>query len=405
RRRRALAAVVAGQVVDAAITGPDGTVTWVAPVLDHDGWSARPLSGDLYGGTAGVAVLAAGYLREQAAGRADEVPGLDRVLRSAMRTMRLAERATGGPPLAGGYLGLGSRIWAWLLLRRLGAVGDDALEWATALAGQVSRAAAEHPAHDVLAGRAGAIVPLLRLAEHTRDRRWAELAGELGDALVAAATPAAAESEVDTVCWPTDRFPEGVGGFAHGATGIGWALARLADVTGEQAHADTAAAAFAYERTLYDPERGGWRDLREEGRVGGAWCHGGAGIGVAAVDLLGLGGPYADDWRETVRVAAASSWEQGVGWNHTLCHGDLGVWEIVTEAIARDLGPGGLDRSTVDAHVVGAVEEFGVVTGLARDVFVPGLLPGAAGVAYQLLRLHPECRLPSVLRPDPGPAK
>jgi hypothetical protein len=78
---------------------------------------------------------------------------------------------------------------------------------------------------------------------------------------------------------------------------------------------------------------------------------------------------------------------------------------VVTAAMARGLGPAGVDRSTVDAHVIGVLEEFGVVTGMARDAFVPGLLPGAGGIAYQLLRLHPDCELPSVLLPDPGPAR
>jgi lantibiotic modifying enzyme len=309
------------------------------------------------------------------------------------------------PEPPGGYVGLGSRINGWLLLRRLGAVGDEALEWAAALAHQLPRAVVDDPAYDILVGRAGAIVPLLRLAEHTGEARFVEMAGYLGDQLVAEAKPGETDAGVDTACWPNAQFPEGIGGFAHGATGIGWALARLAELTHDPAHADTAAAAFAYEGTLFDAEQGGWRDLREENHIGAAWCHGGAGIGVAAVDLLRRGGPYADDWRDTVRVAAWSSWNRGTGWNHTLCHGDLGVWEIVTEAMAHDLGPAGIGRRELDAHMVAAVEEFGVVTGMAREAFVPGLLPGAGGVAYQLLRMHPDSALPSVLLPDPGPAR
>jgi hypothetical protein len=54
--------------------------------------------------------------------------------------------------------------------------------------------------------------------------------------------------------------------------------------------------------------------------------------------------------------------------------------------------------------MVAVLEEYGVVTGMAREAFSPALLPGAGGVAYQLLRLHPESDLPSVLLPDPGPA-
>jgi lantibiotic modifying enzyme len=413
-RRRALAARIAGQVVDTAVAGTDGTVTWVAPVLDPGGWAVRTLSHDLYGGTAGIAVLLAAYAREQKAGRADEVPGVAKVLRAAVHTMRLAEKhraadtEAGSPPRnesAGGYVGLGSRICGWLLLRRLGAVGDEALGWATALARQLPRVITEDRAHDVLVGRAGAIVPLLRLAEHTGDRQWLELAGRLGDQLVAAATPVATTHGGTGVCWTSGQFPNGVGGFGHGVTGIGWALARLAEVTRDKAHADTAAAAFAYEGSLYDPQQGGWWDLRAHNHISAAWCHGSTGIGIAAVDLLRHGGVYADDWRDMVQVAALCSWHRGTGWNHTLCHGDLGVWELVTSAMVKGLGPRGLDRKAVDAHMVGAVEEFGVVTGVARDTFTPGLLDGAGGIAYQLLRLDPESRLPSVLLPDPGPPK
>jgi lantibiotic modifying enzyme len=53
----------------------------------------------------------------------------------------------------------------------------------------------------------------------------------------------------------------------------------------------------------------------------------------------------------------------------------------------------------LDAHVIGGLEEFGAISGLARDAFSPGLLPGLGGVAYQLLRMHPASDLPSVLLP------
>ncbi|MGX7826212.1 type 2 lanthipeptide synthetase LanM family protein [Actinokineospora sp. 24-640] len=410
RRRRALAADIVRQVAATAIRGADGTAVWVAPTLNPTGWAVHALSADLYSGLSGVAVLLAGYLRESAAGRADPVPGLADLLRATVTTMRLAEQrwaddTAAGTPLRpeppGGYVGLGSRITGWLLLRRLGAVGDEALERAAVLAGQLPRAVVEDTEYDLLIGRAGAVVPLLRLAEHTGDPRWIDLAGMIGDQLVAEGAPAATADGLDLVSWPNRQFPEGIGGFAHGATGIGWALARLAAVTGDPAHADTARAAFAYEETLYDEERRGWRDLREEDHIGGAWCHGAAGIGVAALDLS----RWPDDAQrcsDVVRRAAASAWACGTGWNHTLCHGDLGVWELLADADAAGLAPAGLDRAAVTAHVVAVLEEHGVVTGMARDAFSPGLLPGAGGIAYQLLRLHPDSPLPSVLLPDPG---
>lgn len=393
RRRRALARSIVEQIAATAIRGADGTANWVAPVLNPTGWSVQALSPDLYSGIAGVALVVAGYLREHAADRADEVPGLRALLDGALATMRLAEDRwaadlAAGVPLRpeppGGYIGLGSRITGWLLLRRLGFAGDEAIERACWLARQLPRAVVEDTAYDVLIGRAGAIVPLLRLAELTGDDDFLTHAGMIGDQLIADGDPRGEHDE--TVCWPNGEFSEGIGGFAHGATGIGWALARLAVVTGDVAHAETARAAFAFEETLYSPELGGWLDLREPDQVAGAWCHGAVGIGVAALDLV----PFDDSWRAVARLAAESAWTHGIGWNHTLCHGDLGVWEL-----ARN-------RPDVNAHMVSALEEYGVVTGLAREAFSPALLPGAGGIAYQLLRLHPESDLPSVLLPDPG---
>jgi lantibiotic modifying enzyme len=122
---------------------------------------------------------------------------------------------------------------------------------------------------------------------------------------------------------------------------------------------------------------------------------------VAAADLLEQD---EDRWRDVLRRAAASCWRDGRGWNHTLCHGDSGVWEVLDHALAHGVAPAGVDRATRDAHLLSSLEEFGPISGMARDTFAPGLLPGVGGIAYQLLRMHPDSPLPSLLLPDPGPA-
>ncbi len=163
-------------------------------------------------------------------------------------------------------------------------------------------------------------------------------------------------------------FPQGLGGFAHGATGIGWALARLAAL-GAGAAANGGSAGTPARR---------WAAVRRAGSP--------------------------RRWAEVLRRAAARCWSDGMGWNHTLCHGDMGSWEVVRAAVAAGLGPEGIDRDAVDSYVLASVAEFGPVSGLTRDAFSPGLIPGIGGVAYQLLRMHPDCRLPSVLLPDPSAA-
>lgn len=405
RRRRAQAANIMRVVSDAALRAEDGSVTWIAPVLHPTGWAVLPLGPDVYAGKTGVAILLGAYLAEVKRGRADEVAGLDSLLAAVLHTMRTgedqAERDRAGKPTMrpsppGGYVGLGSQIWGWLLLRRFGVVGAEAIDRSRALAERIAAAVLADEAFDLMQGIAGAVVPLLRLAEWTDDDRWSTLAGQIGHRLISVSN-----LDGDTACWPTDTFPEGIGGLAHGATGIGWALARLASATGDPAFARCATAAFDYEETLYDPERCGWRDIRSD-VVPAAWCHGAVGIGIAAADLLHRGDRR--PWRDVLRRAAAACWEAGMGWNHTLCHGDLGAWEVSNLALAAGVGPPGLDRATLDGQLLSSLDEYGPVSGLARDAFSPGLLPGLGGIAYQLLRMNPESLLPSVLLPDPGPS-
>src|SRR5262249_30143657 len=142
-RRRAIAARIVRGVADAAIRAEDRSVTWIAPILDTNGWAVRSLGLDVYAGAAGMAILLAGYQRETRAGRADEVPEVSGLLDDVVHTMRLVETQSAKDREgvstrlafpAGGYLGLGSRIWGWLTLRRLGVVpSDEALACAEAM--------------------------------------------------------------------------------------------------------------------------------------------------------------------------------------------------------------------------------------------------------------------------------
>lgn len=397
-RRRAVAAALLRRLVHEAFRGEDGTATWIAPVLDPTGWQVQTSSTEIYGGLHGLAVTLAGYRAEVAAGRADAVPDAGDLLDAVVRSMGLAEdaqeRDRGGdvprrPPPPGGFIGIGAQLWAWLVLDRLAVGGHDATARAIALGELMPAAIDADDLLDVLGGIAGAVVPLLHLAEHTGDDRWVELAARAGDRLAAAAV-----CDGDTARWPTRRWPQGIGGFSHGSTGIGWALARLSLVTGE--HAELAAAAFAHEETLFDPERGSWLDAREtEPLTGQAWCHGAGGVGVVAADLLRRTGD--ERHLDVLRRAVAAVWTKGLGFNHTLCHGDLGCWEVLAAALEFGVAPPEVDRERLAAQIVGSIERHGPVCGLANDAFTPGLLPGVGGMPYQLLRMDPACRLPSVL--------
>ena len=402
RRRRRIAADVLDRLVRTAIRGNDGTVTWIAPVMSQTGWSVQALSPDGYSGLPGVALVLAGYQHEVAAHRAEPVTGLSELTRAALESMRALDtlranqqsdyRTRPEPP--GLYLGLGSQIWCWTALAELGAVDTaEALRRATACAELLPEALAACDQAELLGGWAGAIVSLLRLFDRTAHGCWLELAASAGERVLAAG-----RRQQGRVHWAAVGLPDGLGGTAHGATGIGWALARLSQATGRADFLAVAEAAFAFEESLWDPAEGGWRDLRglPDQTVSAAWCHGAVGIGLLSADLLrrGLvGTPHAD----VVRRAAESGWQYGFGWNPTLCHGDLGAWELLATAFELGLAPADLTRTDLDGYLLAGLEQHDPASEIAGSAFVPGLLPGLGGVVYQLLRMHPDCPLPSVL--------
>ncbi|MFD9883317.1 type 2 lanthipeptide synthetase LanM family protein [Streptomyces alboflavus] len=402
RRRRALAARMVRRLCDGAVRGDDGTFTWISPVFTPAGWSIRVLPADLYTGQGGVVLTLAEYESEVRAGRADPVPGAGEVFEGALRVLVAVEDRT-VTPSAGAFSGAASQVWTWLALHRV--LGDDwLLERAAARAELLApsgRLVEDDVEVDLLNGVAGAVVPLLGLAAATGQDRWLAAAAHIGRRLEGLATV-----EEGGARWTTRLNPEGIGGFAHGATGIGWALTRLA-LSDAGAAADRggwrrlAERAFAFQESLYRPADGNWLDVRvgAEEDFFTSWCHGSTGIGVGMLDLhRRTGDPVHLDM---VRRAACAGAAEGFGWSHTLCHGDLGLWEFLTSLDfdgASDVEFG--SASDLDGEILTGLEQRGPVGGLAREAFSPSLMSGLSGVVHTLLRMHHGAALPNPLLLD-----
>jgi lantibiotic modifying enzyme len=396
RRRRSLAALTLEELLRLSVRGSDGTITWVSPVLGRGGWAMRSLEPNLYVGLCGIAITLAGYLEEMKQGRADPVEGVEEALHGVLKVLHGTEEVRPAEAV-GGFIGLGSQLLGWLTLHGFQPQSGF-------LAAAVGRARAmerwdfeNERVFDILEGVAGAIVPLLQLAEATADARWLDLAATAGKRLEHAAV-------VDErgARWPASVFPEPIGGFAHGATGIGWALTRLGSSaagsgTDRQRWLRLGQRAFDFEASLYDTQAGNWIDVRkpESRDFPNTWCHGSVGIGLAASDLYKRTGDrrQLDTLRRAVQAARRGGW----GYSHTLCHGDLSMWELLMRA--SQAVPGLLSAEAVpgSAVILSSIEEHGIVGGLARDAFTPGLMSGICGSIHQLLRMHPQCAIPSPL--------
>jgi lantibiotic modifying enzyme len=231
---------------------------------------------------------------------------------------------------------------------------------------------------DVTAGAAGAILGLLSLHGAGANAGHAlEAAVDAGEHLIASAehTPAG------HVFWRT-YDGRALTGLSHGASGIALAMKRLGTATGDRRYSDTAAAALAFEDSLFDPARGNWPDLRTGTEQ---WvcrvCHGAAGIALARVEL----DPDSDPTTaalETTRSAGRAEIDSlccgTAGRIDALLHAGqlLGRPELV--AAGRSLAQGLLEDTTgVDLILQGPAPSLG---------FTPGLFLGLAGVGYAFLR-------------------
>ena len=216
--------------------------------------------------------------------------------------------------------------------------------------------------------------------------------------------------------WPSPAAPaeRNLTGLSHGAAGIGLALLELERAGGGERFGEAAAAAFAYERSLYDPQARNWPDLRDfavRGKPADAtppcatlWCHGAPGIALSRLRACELGDSNgcAEETRIALATTANSLRHQLDGGNYSLCHGLAGNAEVLAEGTAL-LGE-------EESAIVGEVAEAGLERYLetetpwplgVRDGHTDSLLVGRAGTAYFYLRLHePERPSLLLLRPE-----
>ena len=200
---------------------------------------------------------------------------------------------------------------------------------------------------DVINGSAGLITALLHSAEHGEREELLESAVRHGEHLVNMATRMEQGWSWDTLGLPNERH---LLGFAHGASGIAYALAMLAAASARQDFLDAAQEALRYERAHFRPAEDNWPDLRsfvQPGPAGEppcmlAWCHGAPGIGFARLLLHKLMPNEPSILAEAevaIRITSATLGEAapGIG-NFSLCHGDfgnadlLGTWSRPTQA-------------------------------------------------------------------------
>src|SRR5262249_11772374 len=112
---------------------------------------------------------------------------------------------------------------------------------------------------DIINGSAGAIPAFLSAAKRFGREEFVDAARRHGDHLLATATRGDKGWSWNTLS--AEGEPHLLG-FAHGASGIAYALALLGASTGKREYLDGAREGLRYERTFFREAEGNWPDLR-----------------------------------------------------------------------------------------------------------------------------------------------
>lgn len=396
-----------------------GACTWTIQKNDFTQFPKRVTvpsraGAGLYRGTAGIALFL---------GELHQLSPDASVRRTAEGAARyaLAEMTMGSArfDLHNGRVGVAYVLARLSELLRAPTYLDDALRLLEPLVGKEP----EDRGVDVLSGAAGAIPALLQVADLSRKEWVAQMAVNLGGALIDSA-------RMEPVGWSWETVRMTVArrlcGYAHGAAGIAHALTELYQATGSDRYLYPVEQAIAYEQQFFDPARSNWPDLRHRalgeyaaaGRLdalraaaaGGAsfpyepaymstWCHGAPGIALSrlrAYEVLGR-----EEFRVQAEAAVATTQETlGSNENYSLCHGTSGNADVLV--YASDVLCDASLRRSAESVLRDGWERFGKEgqpwpSGDLGGVEDPSLLIGEAGVGLFALRLHddsvPSCLL------------
>ena len=388
-----------------AIRDTDGLIDWLGMDLGSDGESFcfGPVGTSLYGGSIGVALLAAHF--------ADESGPAELIDSCLKPLLQMGEKDREGLRLRWWRdqpLGLSGCGGSLLSLQELATWGPESQkpmlqELQTSLIGALL------PEHirsdlglDMIAGSAGLIGPLLR----DGSIEALDLALVAGDHLLGLQNEQGA--------WSV-RAKEPLLGFSHGTAGYLAALVKLGQQLGEQRFLDAAAKALSYERERFDPKHLNWPDFRDHRpdqptKFMTSWCHGAPGIALSRACLFGS--PL---WDELCVDEMANALQTLTALELPFCDhlccgtfGNAGILRVVAEgpwakSVPESVRTAAIDRSSeLVAQAVsiadqsgGAFRGFGTSEG---NLLLPGCFTGISGMGLALLdQLNRDDRLGTLM--------
>ncbi|MNH92252.1 Lanthionine synthetase C-like protein [compost metagenome] len=365
--------------------------TWIDVGMNYRGqWNVSAMKGGLYDGTAGPALFLA-YLATLT-GRKDYLETAQLAMKTSLASLPYHSN------FSSAFYGQASILYALSHFMKLGIADDASTGLQGNLINHLGSIVAGDQCYDVLGGAAGVILVLLQVYKRFGIEQALHVAVDYGNHLLAHSIPTDSG-----IAWPSllkTRQP--LGGYAHGATGIASTLKLLWNETGIDSFHEYAEAALSFERSLFSHEHGNWADLRKDESAtyqSKYWCHGSAGIGLGRLLMLETEGKGCQALLNEIDTAIHATLNGGIGASHCLCHGDMGISELLLlSGIKRERADHVRAAQLIAEQMLDEKRQHGTYrTGIPRGLKTPGLFLGYSGIGYQLLRLADHLRVPSVL--------
>lgn len=367
---------------------------------------AHALSANFYDGTAGIAfflsqVLQTGndeVIRKTAEG------ALEQVIQTELNNNAVALHGKLG--FHTGYPGQ-----AWVLLQAAEILGKKHYQKAALeLVEKTMAIPMQDFGMDIIDGAASAVPALLYIYKKHPSPQLKDFIISMGKFIISKS-----EGWKETLTWNTmpGNSSQPLTGFAHGTAGMATALVELLGFTGDDAYANLARKAFAYEGQCFVPEQQNWPDFRGDDNVSKdhavpqepvcamAWCHGAPGIALSRLRAYEITGDekYKAEATTAVTTTLSHLKIEMLG-NYSLCHGLFGNAEVLLNA-ARILQNTALrkaaEQTAFDAITKYTQQHRALPTGVNAQGDTPDFMLGSSGMGYFLLRLTDEILFPSAL--------
>lgn len=258
---------------------------------------------------------------------------------------------------------------------------------------------------DVMSGSAGAIATALQLRGLVPEAHLAELIKKASDHLAAHAEPAG-----PGLGWRDPETGQLLGGFSHGAAGIGTYLLAGSTETGDTRARRLGQAAFTYDDSLFDWESLNWPDLRdgEDARSSmKAWCHGSPGALLSRAlswasfedgykqSFSGLFDPVSNAILDEIEASLLSAEVDVLG--DCLCHGRTGNL-VILKMLAEAGFLGRAEQLRINRVIpaaMGSIHFRGPRPGGLPGAPSPDLFMGLSGIAWGINRLTEDPGVPT----------